>query len=79
MKNKDLFNKIISNVAKEVKKVLNEGELAIDETDNAIFERVRYLFDLDELLTDNILNFFNKCPLKLIACGSGFGGPFFCK
>lgn len=75
MDKKKLYNKIMGSVSKQVKTVLNEG-LPLEKYQKAI-DNIDYIFDLDDLLKDkNNLKCLNNVPLRLIASGAGFGGPF---
>lgn len=75
MNKKNLYNKIMESISKEVKKTLNEG-LPL-EHHNDDYDEINYIFDLDELLKNKKdLEFLNRTPLKLIASGAGFGEPF---
>jgi len=76
MDKKQLYDKIMESISEQIKNVLNEGaplEILSDDID-----KIDYIFDLDELLKNkkNDLEFLNRTPLKLIASGAGFGGPF---
>ena len=72
---KNLYNKIMGSISKVVKKTLNEGLPLEYHNDN--YDKINYIFDLDELLKNKKdLEFLNRTPLKLIASGAGFGGPF---
>lgn len=75
MNKKNLYNKIMESISKEVKKTLNEG-LPLEHHNND-YDEINYIFDLDELLDDEkSLKYYDKFPLRFIAGAAGFGGPF---
>ena len=74
MNKKNLYNKIMESISKEVKKTLNEG-LPL-EHHNDDYDEINYIFDLDELLDDEkTLKYYDKFPLRFLG-GKVFGGPF---
>jgi len=74
MNKKNLYNKIMKSVSKEVKKTLNEG-LPLEHY-NDDYDEINYIFDLDELLDDEkALKYYDKFPLRFLSA-KVFGGPF---
>ena len=74
MNKRKLYNKIMESISKEVKKTLNEG-LPL-EHHNDDYDEINYIFDLDDLLTDNNLKLFDILPLRKLSNMAGFGGSF---
>ena len=74
MNKRKLYNKIMESISKEVKKTLNEG-LPLEQH-NDDYDEINYIFDLDDLLTDNNLKLFDILPLRKLSNMAGFGGPF---
>ena len=74
MDKKKLYNKIMESISKEVKKSLNEGYPLEHHNDD--YDEINYIFDLDDLLTDNNLKLFDIFPLRKLSNMAGFGGPF---
>ena len=74
MNKKNLYNKIMESISKEVKKTLNEGLQLEHHNDD--YDEINYIFDLDELLDDEkTLKYYDKFPLRFLG-GKVFGGPF---
>jgi hypothetical protein len=74
MNKKNLYNKIMESISKEVKKTLNEG-LPL-EHHNDDYNEINYIFDLDELLDDEkTLKYYDKFSLRFLSA-KVFGGPF---